>query len=183
MICLSPQRLSLISTDSHSSGRKIAPLQTSKTVTELPVSQPCGHPSLSEISQHSQPELHQPSPQLVDLSDPPSSLKSSDSLTAVEREEPAVATIISLAWEKEEEEEQHKPLYHSFTENVSESSSSHKSVRRARSLKHFTPPPSDSTANTTPPHSPFSPGPSSETEPIISVQNPTPKVRLSAPFQ
>ena len=127
--------------------RAIPPqLHASHTVAELPVSLP--HPPLANISQQSEPEL----------------LTASSSL--VERAEPAVATIISL------EDEDRSQQAQSSTEGEAEPLQAN--VRRARSLKHFTPPP----PHTSPPPSPFSPpAASSETALIIS---PSPKVWYTA---
>ena len=81
--------------------------------------------------------------------------------TAVEREEPAVATIISLTEEEVEAAVNPGPP----------------SVRRALSLKHFSPPPPPTPPGRySPPASPFSPPHSTETAPIIALQEASPKV-------
>jgi hypothetical protein len=122
--------------------RKLGSLQASHTVGELPF-----------------PNLSQPGDLLVaegGLHD--SSLTS----TAVERGEPAVATIISL------DDDDEGP--------TSDKGTSTPSVRRAMSLKQFPPPPVEAErGHTSPPASPFSPPASTETAPIISFQNPSPK--------
>ena len=180
--------------DSHKAKRNVPPVLASQSVAELPLAQPHAHPSLFEISQHSQPELsiaHQPIALLVDISAPSdatanqpvqgtashsSSLVAADTSTVAERGELAVATIVSLAEERKEEqgEDDTSPLFHSFTEKPTRPPPAHPSVRRARSLKHFTPPPESD--HNSPPPSPFSPPATGETAPIISVDKPTPKV-------
>ncbi|CAI8011383.1 Intersectin-1 [Geodia barretti] len=124
--------------------RKLGSLQASHTVGELPfpnLSQPGG--LLVEVAES---ELHD------------SSLTS----TAVERGEPAVATIISLNDDNEGP--------------TSDKDTSTPSVRRALSLKQFSPPPVETDrGHTSPPASPFSPPASTETAPIIFFQNPSPK--------
>lgn len=143
--------------------RAILPqLRASHTVAELPFSQ-SPHPSLADISQKSEPQLNTMS-LLVDLND-----NMSTSCTIVERDEPAVATIISL-----EDDNNTKLSSQSFTEAAIEPM--HTNVRRAHSLKEFTPP--SPSHDISPPPSPFSPPPNttSDTTPIISLLKPSPKV-------
>lgn len=160
--------------DNLKSGRKIPPVKASRTVAELPLTEPRAHPPLSEVSQHSHPELSvvsQHSSLLVDVSDPATNdpaLTPTSTSTLAERGEPAVATIISLDEEEGGKEDDKSHLFHSFTEDPPQHPNS---VRRARSLKHFTPP-----SGTSPPPSPLSPPPTSETAPFISIQKATPKV-------
>ena len=131
--------------------RKLGSLQTSHTVGDLPVS-----------------SLPPPEDLLVDVTDPsdsglPDSSPASNNYTTVERGEPAVATIISLGDDDEG--------------STSDKDTSKSGVRRALSLKHFSPPPERGHAS--PPASPFSPAASTETAPIIiSLQNPSPKVHF-----
>ena len=167
--------------DSLKRGRNIPPVKASQTVAELPLAEPRAHPSLFEVVQHSHPELsvvHQSSSLLVDVSDPDSTnppptspSTSTGTPTVAERGEPAVATIISLDEEEGEREDDRSHLFHNFTEDQPHPSTAHPNVRRARSLKHFTPP-----SDTSPPPSPFSPPATGETAPFISVQKATPKV-------
>ena len=148
-------------------------LQARQTTSELP-SPHINHPALSEISHQSQPELLKPRQLLVDLSDPPTHASSVEN---------ALSTSLAggeggVGEEEEEEEDKKEPLSQDFTKPPTAPAPDHTSVRRARSLKLFTPPRAESGS---PPHSPFSPPAISETVPIISdVQTPTPSKVLSS---
>ena len=129
--------------------RKLGTLQTSHTVADLPVPSPAQTGKL-----------------LVDVSEASGSPDNNSwtTNTSQEREEPAVATIISF----DDEEEL-----------TSDKNTSTSSVRRALSLKQFSPPSFEQDKgghNPSPPASPFSPPATTETAPIISLQNPSPKV-------
>ena len=200
--------LSMSAGASQPAGRGIPPVQASQSMAELPLTTPHVHPSLFDISQHSQPELAaipEPGALLVDLGEPDSpptspglgtaspdssALAAADTSTVVEREEPRVATIISLVGEGAEEEEEEEAGEDGEGEEEEDDNSQlfHStgkparpppprpvpSVRRAKSLKQFTPPPAAS--ENTPPASPFSPPSASMTAPIISLES-TPKVQ------
>ena len=154
-------------------------MKVSQTVAELPLTEPRAHPPLSEVSQHSHPELSvvsHGSSLLVDISGPTTTdpaLTSPGTSTLAERGEPAVATIISLDEEEGGKKDDKSHPFHGSTEDSPQDPTTHPSVRRARSLKHFTPPSSSS-----PPPSPFSSPATSENAPFISVQKATPKVSV-----
>lgn len=125
-------------------------------------------PEANVVHQQSAPQLNISGPSDAAVQD------TSNSSTVVEREEPAVANIISFAGEEEEEEEGDERT-ELFAEKPTHPPAQ-PSVRRAKSLKHFTPPPPPVSNHNSPPPSPFSPPATSERVPIINTEKPTPKV-------
>lgn len=125
------------------------------------------HTSLSEPEAN---VVHQQSAPQLNISGP-SDAPVQETSNSAEREEPVIANIISFAGEEEEEGGDERAEL--FTEKPTHPPVQ-PSVRRAKSLKHFTPPPVSN--HNSPPPSPFSPPAANERVPIIITEKPTPKV-------